>query len=140
MKKKTITALGLLGLCVVILCIIMLYFANQREHTAETADLMGMYNAELAVRIAWKNGTLKVPGEYWYDANAFRLIPADEPKPPAFGLGAARRGGGLASFEKPHGVSYAYDEGTDYRDKLLHVTVRNMQGDLDIAVEWVNAD
>lgn len=140
MKKKTITAIGLIGLFILILFMIKVYLNNESEGKAELADLTAMYDAELAARITWKNKTPEQPVEYWFDANQFKLISADEPKPPACGLGTARRGGGIVSFKAQHGESYAYDESEDYRDKVIYVRASVVDGNLDVAVDWVKAD
>lgn len=124
----------------VVVMIIATRFRIEKEYPYEMADLQAMRNAELTAVLKWKDKLPEETTEYWYNPNSFELIPASEPKPESHGLGRKGKGGAVREFEADTGLSYEYDEGTDYTGKVIHVTVSNKGGDLDIKVDWVNAE
>ena len=83
----------------------------------------------------WKDKLPENTVEYWYNPDTFELIPISEPKPDSLGLGKKSKGGAGEEFKKETGLNYEYDEGTDYTNKVVHVTVSNNDGELDIKVD-----
>lgn len=141
MKKNKIKIISLIALtCIFLFTVVFLHLKQQSEYAAEMADLAGMYDAEMTARITWKDEVPIHPAAYWYDADHYILLPENEPKPAPFGRGSSSRGGAAKSFEEQSGKYYNYDEQTDYREKIIRVEVTDMDGDLDVTVEWVNAD
>ncbi len=110
------------------------------EKPSEMADLQGMRGAELTAMLKWKDKLPDETVEYWYNPNSFELIPVSDPKPVSHGLGKKGKGGAVEEFEAETGLSYEYDEGMDYTNKVIHVTVSNKAGELDIKVDWVDAE
>lgn len=114
--------------------------SSEEESSSEMADLQGMRGAELTAMQEWKDKLPDEPVEYWYNPDTFELIPISEPKPDSLGLGKKGEGGAVDDFEADTGMSYEYDESKDYTDKVIHVTVSNSDGELDIKVDWVDAE
>lgn len=138
MKRK----IGIIALIIVVLVLLFSWHAwnSSMEKPNEMADLQGMFGAELTAKTIWKDKLPEAPVEYWYDPDEFDLIPVSEPKPKSFGLGTGGAGGATEEFEADTDSSYEYDEGTDYTNKVIHVTARNKDGKLDVKVDWVDAD
>lgn len=120
--------------------VVFLHLKQQSEHAAEMADLAGMYDAEMTARILWKDAIPERPAAYWYDADRYILIPDDESKPEAYGRGSSIHGGAVSEFNANYEKDYNYDERIDYQDKVIYVEVSGLDGDLDVAVSWVNVD
>lgn len=137
MKRKWILPAGVVCIALLILGAAMLHVSKENEYRAETADLLGMRDAELAAKAVWNGKLPAEPVEYWYDANSFTLIPVEEPKPNPCGLGTKRSGNSIEKFEEKNETSYGYSMNEDYRDKVLHVVVRDEGGELQIDVDWV---
>ena len=137
MKRKWILPAGVVCIALLILGAAMLHVSKENEYRAETADLLGMRDAELAAKAVWNGKLPDDPVEYWYDANTFTLISAEEPKPNPCGLGTKRRGNSVEKFEEKNETSYGYSMNEDYRDKVLHVVVSDEGGELQINVDWV---
>lgn len=119
----------------VCLCVAYLYAQSTVENNAELADLYGMRNAELAAKVLLNKNEKITENGYWFDPVSYKLIPDSETKPSGMGLGTVKRGQGLIAFENKTGQTFPYDEGTDYRDQVIHVTIGEK-----IVVEWVPAD
>ena len=114
--------------------------SSAAEKPSEMADLQGMLGAELTAMQEWKDRLPEGTVEYWYNPDTFELIPISEPKPDSLGLGKKGKGGAVEKFEADTGASYEYDESADYTNKVIHVTVSNKDGELDIKVDWVDAE
>lgn len=129
--------------CATIVAIIIIfsaYLEKIEEYSYEMADLQAMRNADVTAMMKWKNKLPDEMTEYWYDPHSFELIQTNNPKPESHGLGRKRKGGAVEEFESDTNVSYEYDEGTDYNNKVIRVIVRNEEGKLDIRVNWVDAE
>ena len=129
----------ILSIPIIVLLILSGCSNNSAEKPNEMADLQGMRGAELTAMVEWKDKLPEETVEYWYNPDTFELIPVSEPKPESFGLGTKGAGGAVKEFEEQSGTNYGYDEKTDYRNKVIHVTVSNNDGALDIKVDWVDA-
>lgn len=137
--RKWVLPIGIICIALLILGTVMLRVNRENEYQAETADLLGMRDAELAANAAWNGKLPDKPVEYWYDANTFTLIPAEHPKPNPCGLGTRRSGNSVEKFEEKNENSYGYSMNEDYRDKVLHVVVSDVGGKLQVDVDWVEA-
>lgn len=116
------------------------YFVKHEEYACEMADLQAMRSAAMAAEALWYRKLPEETVDYWYDATSFSLVPITDSKPSPCGSGTSRFGGAVKDFVDKTNGSYGYSEYEDYRDKVLHVTVDNNNGTLNIAVEWEACD
>ena len=138
-KERTIIAIAGTLLLIAII-IIRSFMAIEDEHLYEFADLQAMRGADLTAQADYMHGWLLEEGEYWYDADRYRLVPADQPKPEPYGLGRSAVGNTWYEFSKKNGIIYDYDESTDYRDKIICLTAAwDADGNLQTYVRWVEA-
>lgn len=141
-KTKVRRVAALLAVGAVLLAGVLLlkdHLAATTEKENEKADLYAMRLAALGVDFAQLSGELKAT-EFWFDAGTLSLIPASEPAPAPYGLGTARKGGGLADFQAEEGLEFDYDESMDYTDKILSVTVtEDASGATQTTVQWVES-
>ena len=129
--------------CVVVVVVaaaFFYHFSRIEEYAYELADLEAMRNAEDTARLLWFEKAPDEPAEYWFVPGELRLIPVTDPKPAHCGMGTKKTGGAVRAFEVKTGKSYGYSEHEDYRNKALHVTVNNNNGNLNITVDWVDCD
>ena len=142
-KHKAVRIVSLGMVCVILIGILIgftVYTAVSDEHIREYADLQAMYNAELTAMAMHEYGKLAEDGDYWYDANTYSLISVNQPKPSPYGLGHAYCGDTYYSFANKYGKIYSYDESTDYRNMIIHLTAKTDEnGDLFTQIDWVPA-
>ena len=126
-----------LAVVLLLTVIVVFHFKRTEERALEMADLQAMHSAEAAALLEWRNFGPFDHAEYWYDAWHFRLYPATEEMPAAFGCGAALPGGAVKKFKSETGLSYEYSESQSYKGMVLRVTVENESGEPKVAVHWV---
>ena len=118
-----------------------MYLNVRTENANEQADLQCMRGAESVALLGVKNGWVEEHRGYWFDAGSYALVPDDEPMPSPYGMGTSRCGGGAKDFANEVGAAYEYDEGVDYRDKIIAVTVtRGDDGEVSVGMKWVKGE
>ena len=110
---------------------------QDQEFMGEYADLSAMRNAEVTAALMQQNGTLGDEKEYWYDANAFSLLPVTEAPPAAYGNGSTVWGDAKEPFDQLNPNAYDYDERADYRDKIIKVHVDTSGDEWKAVPAWV---
>lgn len=116
-----------------------LYLTRQTERANEAADLQCMRGAESVGLLGLRSGNAQAGETYWFDANAYALIPISEPAPQPYGMGTARQGGALEQFSQEFDLHYSYDEATDYREMVIKIDIQEgADGKPQIELNWVS--
>ncbi len=114
------------------------FYNYKIEKSKEITDLQSMRIAENAALLRYKNKQPEGTESFWFDCLGFALVPTDEKMPAPYGLGERRKGKGTAAFVAETGKEYEYDEGIDYRNKIIRVDVKtDDNGELSVSVAWV---
>lgn len=112
---------------------------RKTEFAYEMADLQAMRVAYTSAELKWKGKLPEEPVEYWYDGEAYTLVPASEPKPKPCGAGTRLRGGAVRAYQAETGDLFdAYSEAERCVGKLPRVTVWQENHALRISVDWVS--
>ena len=114
-----------------------LHMAVKNEYLAEFSDLLAMEDAEMAARSMYARHVSKGENTFWFNADSFALIPAEQAKPAPYGRGTHTCGNSLYSFIIQEGILYSYDESADYTDKIIKVHALAWGDDLTVDMEWV---
>ena len=137
MKRKLIVILIALALAAASALTAIHLLGQRTEYNLEMADLQGMRVAEEAAQLLWKDKLPEEPAEYWFNADSFTLVPIDEPMTMVYGAGTEKAGGAMKDFEAETGKHFDYSETQSYKGMLIHVTVRDNEGTLQVDVDWV---
>lgn len=114
------------------------YFIKNTEYAYEMADLQAMRGAIVSAQMEWKDELPEEPVEYWYDAMALSLVPVSGEKPVPCGAGTRKFGGAVRYFTEMSGFQFTnYNEAENYKGKLPHVIVREVDNELEIQVDWI---
>ena len=133
---KKIAPIAVLGVLVIVG--VTIFYNYKIENANEKADLQSMYMAENMTKLNFIDKKPEGTEDYWFDCYGLSLIPTDEKMPAPYGLGERRKGNAVAAFVSETGKNYEYDEGCDYRNKIIRVTVTpDENGDISVSVEWV---
>ncbi len=137
MKRKLTVILIVLALAAAIALTVIHLLGQRTEYNLEMADLQGMRVAEASAHLLWKDKLPEEPTEYWFDAGSFTLVPGTEPMTMVYGAGTEKAGGAMKDFEAETGKHYEYSETQSYNGMLIHVTVKDNEGTLQVDVDWV---
>lgn len=135
----------LLTTAVVIMAGLALLYIHQEkkiETQHEITDLQTMRSAESIAKVRLKNNPEKAEGSYWLatDDLSFVLVRDSKPAPDAYGTGKKMTGGGFDVFKKDTGLDYDYDEGLNYTDKVIRVTIDpDAAEEEQIRLEWIES-
>ena len=144
-KPSTKRIAVLLAIAIVIMAGLAVFYIHQEkkiETQHEITDLQTMRSAESMAKLQLKNDPEKAEGSYWLatDDLSFILVRDSKPAPDAYGTGKNMTGGGLDVFKKDTGLDYDYDEGLNYTDKVIRVTIDPDAAEEDrIRLEWIEA-
>ncbi len=138
-KKSAVKKILPIAAVGVILIVGVTVFYNYKiENSNEKADLQSMYMAENVAKLNYLKKQPEGTESFWFDCFGLALVPTDEKMPAPYGLGESRKGKGTAAFVAETGKEYEYDEGIDYRNKIIRVDVKtDDNGELSVSVAWV---
>ena len=96
---------------------------DRMEQERERADLETMRAASMVAADWLKKGLITQKTEYCYVIRELVLVPVGARVLEPYGEGTTKKAGGVAAFRKLYDFDFQYDEGKNYRGKVVFVTV-----------------